>query len=838
MAASGFDGEPPDDETRQLTAWGSPPEAPTPSAASADPVAPTSTSLDADARVDAATDLLRARRDPAERYEDLGLLGRGGMGEVRRVHDRLLGRTAAMKRVRADRAGDAATVARFLEEAQATARLEHPGIVPVHDLGVLQGGGLYFVMREIHGQTFREAIVALHAGDPLEGWTFKRLVGALARAAEAVAYAHDRGILHRDLKPSNLMLGAFGEVLVVDWGLAALGGEGASAGAGAIAGTPAYMAPEQARGDRAALGPATDVYALGACLFHLLTGRPPFEGDPAWILLAVQSGPPAVVPRVGDADLASLTRATLASDPSARGTAASLARALQAWLDGAQRREHALTLVEAADAADPEVRSLEARALELRRQVEAGLATVRDWDPVATKQAVWEVEDRAREVEAEARARRQQARRDLYGALAWDAAAPEVRAALAARHRRQHADAEMRGDLAAAEAELGLLRDHVDALPATHPDRAGHLAWIDGAGALSLTTDPPARVRLFRYREVRRQLVAVPVGDLGQTPILRHRLPMGSYLLVLSAEGCTDVHYPVWIPRQRHWDGCPPGSDAPRVVRLPRQGALGPEDHLVPGGWFRAGADPSLANAFPPTDVWLDDLVVRRHPVRLSEYLAFLDDLVADGRIAEAMRRVPHPPKADDPVADGVGFDGAHFVLQADQDGDLWQPDWPTIRIDADDARAFAAWEAERTGQPWRLPTEVEWEKAARGVDGRLYPWGDHGDFAFSNLRRSHPDGLRILPVDHPMLDVGPYGLVGMAGNVVCWTDSAYDEGIAPDARGRLPDRERDANTRISTRGGAFTWSLRAARAPDRKSLPAFARSEVTGIRLVRDFLG
>jgi len=162
-----------------------------------------------------------------ERYEDLGLIAIGGMGEVRRVRDRTLGRVMAMKIIKKRLIDEPMAVARFIEEAQATAQLQHPGIVPVHEIGRLDDGRHYFTMKEVRGQTLSDVIVEVHAasrsGDwrrAESGWSLRRLVAALRSVCEAVAYAHHRGVVHRDLKPSNIMVGAFGEVLVVDWGVA------------------------------------------------------------------------------------------------------------------------------------------------------------------------------------------------------------------------------------------------------------------------------------------------------------------------------------------------------------------------------------------------------------------------------------------------------------------------------------------------------------------------------------------------------------------------------------------------------------------------------------------
>ncbi|WP_267888118.1 serine/threonine-protein kinase, partial [Sorangium cellulosum] len=160
------------------------------------------------------------------RYRDLGLIAGGSFGEVRRVRDTMLDRVLAMKVLRARFTRAPESRARFLAEAKLTADLQHPGIVAVHDLGEFEDGRLWFTMREVRGRTLGEVLDELHASagpdgfrETPSGWTFRRLIDAFARLGQAVAYAHSRGVVHRDLKPENVMVGEFGEVLVMDWGL-------------------------------------------------------------------------------------------------------------------------------------------------------------------------------------------------------------------------------------------------------------------------------------------------------------------------------------------------------------------------------------------------------------------------------------------------------------------------------------------------------------------------------------------------------------------------------------------------------------------------------------------
>ncbi len=203
-------------------------------------------------------------------------------------------------------------------EAEITGGLEHPGIVPVYGLGTYPDGRPYYAMRFIRGDSLKEAIAAFHsreasgndgkrAGPRTDVVAFRNLLRRFLDVCNAIEYAHSRGVLHRDLKPGNIIVGRYGETLVVDWGLAKATGRtettveeaaltpSSSSGSvetlpGAAVGTPAYMSPEQARGDVDSLGPRSDVYALGATLYCLLTGKAPFEGKVLEVLAAVKEG--------------------------------------------------------------------------------------------------------------------------------------------------------------------------------------------------------------------------------------------------------------------------------------------------------------------------------------------------------------------------------------------------------------------------------------------------------------------------------------------------------------------------------------------------------------------
>jgi CRP-like cAMP-binding protein len=226
-----------------------------------------------------------------ERYRDLGEIGRGGTGSIHRVDDANLLRQVAMKILEPSLARSPVHIQAFLEEAQITAQLDHPSVVPIHELGIHEGHTYYFTMKLIEGQTLARRVTTSAGHGPLATpATLHEFLTIFLKVCDAMAFAHSRGVLHCDLKPSNVMVGHFGEVYVMDWGLSRLVGKPdvrrpvqlmghapRSLVQSGIAGTPAYMAPEQALGEE--LTYRTDVFGLGAILYFILMGEAPFVAD-------------------------------------------------------------------------------------------------------------------------------------------------------------------------------------------------------------------------------------------------------------------------------------------------------------------------------------------------------------------------------------------------------------------------------------------------------------------------------------------------------------------------------------------------------------------------------
>ena len=725
--------------------------------------------------------------DVGPRYTLRGLLGRGGMGEVWEVLDNELHRPLALKVMRRELSHSGPTRKRFRAEGQTQAQLQHPNIVPIHTLSTLEDGRAYLTMPKVQGRTLSSVIGEVHRASvdawrtAPSGWSLRRLVATFAQVCHAVAYAHGRGVIHRDLKPHNVMIGPYGEALLMDWGLAKrLGPASAAHGAGPAVvsdaehqtvaghapGTPAYMAPEWVDRGEGALTPdegiRLDVYALGGMLFCILADRPPYVGpSPEEVLEQVRQGPPLWPPQRADgpaapADLVEICGRAMARDARARFASASeLALALRDWLEGSNARERALRVVAEAEAEHREAERLRREAAVLRAEAEAWLREVAPAGGEDAKAPGWAKADEAARHRRQADLHDVAYRETLMAALNHAPDLEQAHQRLAQLHLEHHRRAEARRDLAEASEREALIVRH---------DRAGiHAAYLEGTGALTLVTSPPgARVRLSRYVERHRRLVEAAPVDLGVTPLHAVPLAMGRYLCRLQLEGHVEVRYPIWIERQQHWDGVAPGGETPVPIVLPPHGALGPDEVGVAAGWFWAGGDATAYQSLPRQRVWVDGFVIQRFPI-----------------VAE-------------PTSQGL----------------------PRVHVSWHEAMGLAEVWRQRTGQGWRLPTELQWEKAARGVDGRYFPWGDHFDPTWCNVHDS-AEVPGLAPVDAFEVDESPYGVRGMAGNVRDWCVDGGELRIV--------------------RGGA--WNApdpRLARAAYRTTRPAHTRQPRVGVRLVR----
>ena len=771
------------------------------------------------------------------KYAVEGLVGSGGMGDVYLVTDRDLRRRVAMKVLRAAAGSDDEARLSFVAEAQATSQLEHPGVPPVHDLGVGADGRVWFTMKLVRGRTLAEVVRDLFLGRPdvHREWSMHRLVGVVERLCDTLEFAHRRGVVHRDVKPSNVMLGDFGEVHLMDWGVAWVDGEarpaadapdpavldriatartdaGARTEAGAVKGTLAYMAPEQLAG---AVGPATDVFALGCVLYEVLALQPAFDGEGAELVRRVLAAAPPPVEarnprRPVPPALAEIVARAMAKDPAARYTSArEVGAALRTWLDGtgerARRHREAEALARRGrDAiAAWEARRTALAAAEVAAADEA--ARVKPWQPIAEKRAFVAARRRVADLEREVAFGFADAVRLLDAALVEEEGNATARAALAGLWRHRLDEAEARRDAAGAAYAATMLRRH---------DDGTHAAHLDGHGTLTLRSEPEgAEVTLAPFVERDGVLVAGDARPLGRTPLAPVPLAQGSYLCVLSKPGFRDVRYPVHVGRNGAWDG---------TVRLRTERELGPDAVLVPGGPCVVGEGRGARV------VEVADFVIERLPVTFGAWLEFLAAVERDEGLEAATARVPRISSVDAPYVErspaGVWTVRTDLVtgpvaerLEATH-GPGWRLRLPVMAVSFDDASAFARWRARVTGRPWRLPTEDEREKAARGVDGRAFPWGDLEDATLGRCRESRPEAPQPEPVGSFPAATSVYGMGDAAGNVWDWVDGWFDA-------------HRSARV---LKGGAWNTPAATLRCSARYALAPGFRYPNAGLRLAR----
>jgi serine/threonine-protein kinase len=757
------------------------------------------------------------------RYLIGGELGRGGVGRVHRAFDRDLGRTVAMKTPLHWPLPDDEE-ARFIEEAQTAGQLEHPNIAPIYDIGRLATGELFYTMKRVQKKSLRDVLAALARGnqETVQEFGTTRLVSVFLQVCQAVHYAHVRGVIHRDLKPENIMLGAYGEVHVMDWGLAKLMNRDVVTArskrnqrvdrAGQTLGTPLYMPPEQARGHLDAIDERSDVYALGMILYELVTYQQPMRRDTVTAtLFAVVNDPVPPPSTVTDAVLAEelehVILQALEKEPERRfPSAKALHDAVERVLDGRNENEAARHVEEGAR----HVRAWnEARRemLKFADEVYAARSRVDDWAPLDVKRPLWGLEDRRHDAATRMVARFGDAIREFTLALAHVPDHEGARRALADLFFDRYEMAERE--------ENALDKVYFRTLLEQYDD--GTLTGrLQDAAPVTIDTDPPgAVVTLSRLSEIDRQRVPVTPSVVGVAPVEARKTPGGNYEVRVDVTGRPPVRLPLSVTR----------ADAVEIhVEVPPAPDYAPGFVYVAGGTSIVGGDPDAFDALAPCRVEVESFFLQQHPVTFGDYLAFLDDL-ATGDEELAWRRAPRTRGSETGLVERDAR--GRFVPVEDLiDGDLRSryPEnaghelrLPVVAIRYEDALEYCAWAGARDGRAYRLPDELEWERAARGADGRFYPWGNHFDANFCKMVSSRAVESQPEPVGAFALDRSPFDVRDMAGGVREWTGS--------------PNQD----THAVVRGGHWAGDARASRAASRWILHRSSRLATVGFRMAYD---
>jgi len=307
------------------------------------------------------------------------------------------------------------------------------------------------------------------------------------------------------------------------------------------------------------------------------------------------------------------------------------------------------------------------------------------------------------------------------------------------------------------------------------------------------------------------------------------RLPAGGYRALIEGPA-GPLTLPVQVLRGGEVDLC--GGVAGALLLPP---AVDPGAQPIAAGWSWLGGDPLAAASLPRGRWWVPAFALQTHPITNAEYIDYLNDLVSRGARSEAEARAPRSGGRPGEGAVYAQSADGRFHLAPDAQGDLWAPDWPVVLIDALDAAAYAAWRADRDGLPWRLPSEVEWERAARGVDERPFPWGEALDPSLCCMRESHPGRPLLASIHAFPLDRSPWGVAGLGGNVRDWClEAPAPEGPPRDPDGRLLVRAGPPRGPRVARGGSWISNAQHVRSAHRHQLDAEGRKETTGLRLAR----
>gem|GEM_PF-1380367 len=647
-------------------------------------------------------------------FELLREVGRGSMGVVFEARQRALGRRVAVKVLTPSAGTDPVWVERFRSEANAVGRLSHPGIVSIYAVGDDAAGVPWFAMEFVEGRDLSDV---LKEGGPMAPREAARIV---RDAALALSHAHEQGVVHRDVKPGNLMLRADGRIAVTDFGLAKHMGSGSLTATGSLVGTPYYMSPEQAIGERGSIGPKTDVYGLGVALYEMLTGVPPFTGDNAVVLLRAITEKTAVPPgkvRAGiPRDLETIVLSAMEKDPARRyPSCKALADDLDRFLrdeEITRRRPGVLeraarTMLKNRIATSAVVVALllvgggwwliraraDGRAEDLRRRLEGTLDEARR--ALATGDA-----DKARSLLADL------ASEERMGTETSDQMADVLQASVGASLARS----EEKNDPIA----LNEMLDDLERVPERVRARAL------GTVSVTIRTDP-ADARLEVTRVTRR---GRPETFTGRS--VDRVVPCGMYRIRAFAPGRVPTSTSVALFER---DG--------RIeldLRLPFESEV-PSDMVALGGQVARLPDGTAVDVAP--------LLLDRTEVTVGAYLRFLDALATP---AERAAYVPktwtdgRPP----PGVDRIPVTGVTYAM----------------------ADAYAAWSGRR------LPTEPELSLAAFGMATRaagavaaLSRGGTRGTPNDLGASRKAPE-----PVDRPGAYVSPLGVSDVLGNVAEWT--------------------------------------------------------------------
>ena len=756
-----------------------------------------------------------------ERYSIGDEIARGGMGQVVSAIDRNLNRSVAIKFLLGEQQ-NLAWQSRFIQEAQVTGQLQHPSIIPVYDLGLDAEGKLYFSMKKVEGVTLQSVFKGLRSEDPntMARFTRSKLLQTFQMVCLSVAYAHSRSVIHRDIKPSNIMIGEFGEVFLVDWGLAKVLKRAADDGLervrshreedgrmttrqGEAIGTPGYMSPELALGQQHLVDERADVYALGAILYEILTLRRPYGGKDLRTLLqrmlkmpvtpASQRTPGRDIPE----QLEKISGRCLERDLALRyQSVLDLCRDLQGFMEnhlGARSRANSLV-----HSIEPSVETYsDARqALDaVRKKIESLSQVISPWSRLESRRELWQMERQHQNLDQEVD--------QLFVGLTQVCArklSKESDSRAMIRSMGHILKLELTPPLSsrrALESER-LIRDF-KRWPSLEPNQ----------GRLAVRCDREnVSVSIAKTEEID-GISQVLDWHTGLTaPAVIEGLEAGMSMIRLSDQR-TAYTTPIMMPRIGDLTIDVPFSC---LVHMPKGFRPVLSTNAVIGG------DTLAFWSNPRLEVETSSFAIAEVPVTFGEYIVFLNAL-ASTDLELALKRCPRTDSSRLVACINDTFS----LPQTSPFESNWNEHWPVFGVSWEDAAAYCRWRSHQDGRSYRLPSSIEWEVAGRGVDERIFPWGNIWDPAFSNNALAQPGAPKLSPVgDHPT-DISPFGVMDLAGGVAEWTATKVDDP--------------EVGLTIVCRGGSWTRTDRDARLASRHPMFPDAVSRRVGFRLALDLI-
>ena len=484
-------------------------------------------------------------------------LGRGGMGIVRLVKDLDVGRQVAMKTLNPEEPDAAQMVEALIAEAQTTGQLQHPNIVPLYELGVLPGGEVFYTMKAVSGLTFKQVLSDLRNGveKSKEDYTLRRLLTIFGQVCLAMHYAHTRGVVHRDLKPDNILIGEYGEVLVLDWGIAYVigkGSQGVLAQPGMVLGTPHYMSPEQARGEIEKVDGRSDVFSLGVILYEILTLNLPIsDHDTEQVLEQLRRNEAPVRPTSDDPErpvadvLADVC--VKAMDPIQDNRfpdARQLFNRIEKFLEGSEEKDRRNRMAGVELGVGVQAMGQYYEQLKIRERLQGELAAreldVHGWNSQADKRELWNLSARVEQMDLVVSQAFSNAVNHFHRVLGLLPDQRQARAALAKLYLTRLRDAEAISNYA----DIIYYGDLV--LRFNDSEHGGPLKA--GNGLITVRSFPEgADLMLMDFKNGVPDTRVATGLSIGSAPVSNYEVPAGMYLMVARKDGYCDDHMPIFV---------------------------------------------------------------------------------------------------------------------------------------------------------------------------------------------------------------------------------------------------------------------------------------------------